>query len=250
MEGQIRWSRGDYISLGKAVSDFNKKIRELEQEERKLYLPIQVNYDELKNTIQTRSALKQKIKSLRRFLESGSEELYVTEGGEKMTKWEHNELVNMKRVATRKLNRELGQVDKAKTPYVTSEERIIRANLMNIQKLETTQNKEFQRIKSRINFIGSSDYEMKKAVIWKENYLKIIEDYQDYEGYDKLKKLLNKYKNPITFFNLFKESTNTLIDDYIKFLSDQKIGQNQFNKLLNELGIQTDDVQSDEMKVG
>lgn len=249
MDSQIRWTRGDYISLGKAVSDFNKKINELEKEERKLYLPIPINYDEIKNSIQTRKELKAKINSLRRFLKDGVENLYVTSGGEKLTAWEYNELKNMQRSASQRLNRELKSIDRSKTPYITSEERIIRANLMNIQKLEIAQNKEFQRIKSRINFIGSSDYEMKKAIIWRDNYLKIIEDYQDYDGYDKLIKLLNKYKNPISFFNLFKDSTNTLIDDYIKYLSDQKIGQNQFNKLLNELGIETADVQSDEIKV-
>lgn len=33
MDNQIKWKRGDYIRLGQAVSQFNKKIRELKQEE-------------------------------------------------------------------------------------------------------------------------------------------------------------------------------------------------------------------------
>lgn len=47
-EYQIRWKRGDYISLGKAVSQFNKKINELKSEENALLLPDEINYSELK----------------------------------------------------------------------------------------------------------------------------------------------------------------------------------------------------------
>lgn len=177
----------------------------------------------MKENIKTRKELKQKIKSLRNFLKEGNEEKYVTEGGEEMTQWEHQELQKMKKTARRNLNRELRSIDRSKTPYVTSEERRIRANLVNIEKIENAQKSDFQRIKKRLGFLGSSDYEMKKAIIWKENYMKIIEDYQDYDGYDKLMKVLNKVKNPLEFFNLFESSTETLIDDYIKYLSDQRI---------------------------
>ena len=46
----IRWSRGDYIRLGKAVSEFNKAISKNETEVNKLYLPESVNYKELRDT--------------------------------------------------------------------------------------------------------------------------------------------------------------------------------------------------------
>ena len=35
---QINWRKGDYISLGKAVSQFNRKINELQKEESRNYL--------------------------------------------------------------------------------------------------------------------------------------------------------------------------------------------------------------------
>ena len=38
-QSKIKWQRADYITLGKAVSQFNKKINELQQEENKNYLP-------------------------------------------------------------------------------------------------------------------------------------------------------------------------------------------------------------------
>lgn len=57
-------------------------------------------------------------------------------------------------------------------------------------------------------------------------------------------KLIQKYKNPISFFELFKNSTNVLIEDYIKIISDKTLTQEMFNQLLNELGIETEDIQS------
>lgn len=47
-ENQIRWKRGDYITLGRAVSQFNRKINELKSEENKLLLPKEINYSDLK----------------------------------------------------------------------------------------------------------------------------------------------------------------------------------------------------------
>lgn len=47
-EYKIRWKRGDYISLGKAVSQFNKKINELKSEENALLLPGEISYSQLK----------------------------------------------------------------------------------------------------------------------------------------------------------------------------------------------------------
>ena len=43
-QSQIRWQRGDYVKLGRAVSDFNKKIQRLEQEQGNLGLPELIDY--------------------------------------------------------------------------------------------------------------------------------------------------------------------------------------------------------------
>ena len=89
---QIRWKKGDYISLGKAVSQFNKKVRELQKEEKKLYFPNEINYQQAKQNILTRKELNNLINSLKRFQKEGAEDLYVTEAGEEITKWERREL--------------------------------------------------------------------------------------------------------------------------------------------------------------
>ena len=64
---KIRWQQKDYVTLGKAVANFNKKINELNKEEKKLYLPDTINYKEIKENIVTRNELNRVIKSLKRF---------------------------------------------------------------------------------------------------------------------------------------------------------------------------------------
>lgn len=69
---QIKWKQKDYLSLGRAVSQFNKKINELNKEEKKLYLPELKNYKDIKSKILTRNELNRVIRSLKSFLEPRS----------------------------------------------------------------------------------------------------------------------------------------------------------------------------------
>ena len=64
---KIKWQQKDYVTLGKAVANFNKKINELNKEEKKLYLPDTITYKEVKENIVTRNELNRVIKSLKRF---------------------------------------------------------------------------------------------------------------------------------------------------------------------------------------
>ena len=98
-DSQINWRHGDFIRLGQAVARFNKKINELQAEENKLYLPETINYKEAKENITTRRELNRLINSLRRFQREGAEDLYTTQSGETMTKWERRELGIQSRIA-------------------------------------------------------------------------------------------------------------------------------------------------------
>ena len=89
---KIRWQQKDYLSLGRAVANFNKKINELQKQEKKFYLPELKNYKDIKENIHTRSELNRVINSLKRFSKEGAEDLYVTKAGEQITKWERQEL--------------------------------------------------------------------------------------------------------------------------------------------------------------
>ena len=106
-DSQINWRQGDFLRLGRAVAQFNKKINELQAEENKLYLPETINYAEAKENITTRRELNRLINSLRRFQREGAEDLYTTQSGESITKWERRELGIQSRIAQTRLIHEL-----------------------------------------------------------------------------------------------------------------------------------------------
>lgn len=110
-DSQIRWNRSDTATLSRAVRDFNKKIRELKNEENKLYLPEEVSYKETKENITTRRELNRVINSLKRFKKEGAEQLYTTQAGEQMTKWERRELGIQSGIAIRRLQREYNSLN-------------------------------------------------------------------------------------------------------------------------------------------
>jgi hypothetical protein len=109
-DNKIRWNRSDTATLSWAVRNYNKKIRELKTEENKLYLPEEISYKDIKENITTRRELNRNINSLKRFQREDAAELYVTQAGEQMTKWERRELGIQSRVAIRRLNRELAEL--------------------------------------------------------------------------------------------------------------------------------------------
>ena len=110
-QSTIKWKQGDYISLGKAVSNFNKKINQLNAEEKKLYLPETINYQDVKKNIVTRSELNRVVNSLRRFSKEGAEDLYTTKAGEQITKWERKELGIQSGIIKKRLQKELASLN-------------------------------------------------------------------------------------------------------------------------------------------
>ena len=61
MASQIRWKRGDYVRLGRAVADFNRKVEAAEVEGSDL-IPLMKNYEALKDQIVSRKELNRIVK--------------------------------------------------------------------------------------------------------------------------------------------------------------------------------------------
>ena len=205
-QSKIRWKQGDFIRLGKAVSDFNRKINELQAEENKLYLPDTINYTEAKENITTRRELNRLINSLRRFKNEGADDLYVTQAGEEITRWERRELGIQSRIAQIRLKNELKDLNKplsegfSRVEMGSQRAREIEGQLKNLKQIENKKGYKFKRLKERIQNIGTSDYIMKKAIIYRENYLKEMKKYSHFDNYDKLMTKLNSIQNPISLF--------------------------------------------------
>lgn len=106
-ESAIRWTRGDYIRLGQAVSLFNKTVNAHKSAENKLYLPEEREYQELKSRITTRKELNRVISSLRRITNENALELISLESGQTLTKYEYAELKKQRTIASRRLAKDL-----------------------------------------------------------------------------------------------------------------------------------------------
>lgn len=243
-ESQIRWKRGDYITLGKAVSNFNKKKREIQTEENKLYLPDELNYKDLKNEITTRRELKRIINSLKRFQEDGAEKIIENSAGQKMTAWENTENIIAKRIATRNINNKIKELNVQKyggfsRVQMGSEEfRELSNTLKSFERLDKLKGYEYNRLRERINKYAQSDLKMKRSIVYRENYINEMKKYSHFDNYDLLMEKLNSIKNPISFYEFV--SQNEFTGD-LTYQSDQYYTQEAFNAYLQDLGIEIKD---------
>ena len=206
-----------------------------------LYLPDIINYKEAKENITTRSELKRLINSLRRFNKEGAEELYTTQSGEQITKWERRELGIQSRIAQNRLRRELKELEQptesgySRIQMGSIRAREIEAQIRNLKQIENKKGYEFTRLKNRIQTTGTSDYAMRKAIVYRENYIKEMEKYSHLDNYDKLMNTLKAIKNPLKFFEYV--SKNELTQD-LTYQSDEFYSQEAFNSFVQDFGIE------------
>ena len=112
--------------------------------------------------------------------------------------------------------------------------REIEANIKRLKNIEFKKGYEFKQLKKAIQTQGKSDYSMKKALNYMNNYLQELEKYSHLDNYNKLMNELQKYKNPISFYEFM--SKNELTQD-LTYQSDQYFSQQAFNSYLEDLGI-------------
>ena len=108
----------------------------------------------------------------------------------------------------------------------------IEAQLRNLNKIETKKGFEFKRLMKSIRFQGASDYTMKKATVYRENYIKEMEKYSDFDNYEKFMAKLKSIKNPIDFYNYV--SKNELTKD-LTYNSDMFYSQAEFNRFIQDI---------------
>lgn len=214
-DGQINWKQGDFVRLGRAVAQFNRKINELQVEENKLYLPETINYKEAKENITTRRELNRLINSLRRFQRQGAEDLYTTQAGEEISRWERRELGIQSRIAQTRLRNELKSLNEptesgfSRAQMGSMRAREINAQIKNLKNIEGAVGFAFNKLRDRLARQGISDYTMKKAIVFRENYLKEMEKYSHFDNYEKLMKKLRSFTNPVSFFNFVSQNELT-----------------------------------------
>lgn len=239
------WRRGDFLRLEKAVSDFNKKINELEKTESASYLPEKIDAREMRQKIITKNELTRYLRDLRRFSEKGQEELFVAESGEQFTKWEAQSLQKQANIRIKKLTQDLkpyqvkDEHGHTKVQMGNTEARAIQFNIDRLKNLFKTknENEKLDRLKNYIRSTGTLDFTLKKSRVYKENYLKVIR--KNYQGFDGYKELIAKLRTtpPVEFYQMLKDLDDINIED-VQYQSDSVMTQAKFYKFISDLGIE------------
>ena len=150
MDSLIRWKKGDYIRLGRAISRFNENINEIEVDERDV-LPSLKNYKEIKESITSRKELNRVINALNRANASSLMQTREFESGEVVTKWEFDEINKAMRRATRNLEVEKANILGGRQSIGMGDERLseIRSIESSLEKLNSKKGKDFEKLKQR-----------------------------------------------------------------------------------------------------
>ena len=248
MESLIKWKRGDYIRLSKAVSRYNTLINTSDVDMDTL--PDIQKYSELKSSITTRKELNRIVNSLNRATAENLGKTVTFDSGESLTAYEYGELKKQRANALRSLTREKTKILSERPSIGMGDERIseIEAIQSSLQNLEVKKGKNFEKTVMRIQKLGVADRGMKKALIFRENMYTALEGVQNFENYDILKKELDKIKNPLKFFEYVKQSP-ILMDIFLWYRNPEVLhygsfstNQEAFNSsLLFHLGI--DDIE-------
>ena len=114
---------------------------------------------------------------------------------------------------------------------------------------DETRRERLQESIARIENWGSADFEMRRAIIYQQNYFQMLEaTYSGLENYDLVLEKLKSISNPLDFYNkLSKIESGEKLKD-ISFMYTNQPFQANLNRLAIELGIEIED--SEEIEEG
>lgn len=230
----IKWRRSDFAKLGKAVANFNREIIKARESNKMAvdFLPELKQYNNVKNAITTRREFNRVVESLSRINKADALDLVYARSGEETTNWELQENRRQLRNYVRNLQKEIE--DYPMREGIMGNERIeeIKIQIDKALNFENAKGYEYKKLMREIQKKGTSDWEFKMQITFKENYLKVLEDYENQPFYEELVAAI-KGLNPTEFYETIKE--NNLID----FLSADwyKLDRDKYAQLVNNLNV-------------
>lgn len=245
----IRWKRGDYVRLSKAVASFNRKINELDVNEAK-YLPSLKDYKELKKTIMSRKELNRVIKSLRRMDAEGAVTPVKLPSGEYITKWEYHEVKLARNRVLNRLREEgrgIIEADYYEAPSEKMGSKRLKEISRTIDRYEGLELQSGDNLKQTIKSLikqGRFDINLVRFEQFRTNFMNALEEMSTYDNYEELKYKLEQIRNPEDFYNFIRQSPELM--DLFLYYKDKATAQtyggyasNQdaFNAGLERLGI-------------
>lgn len=258
-----RYDRELSLEIDRTVQRFNNKIKRLQKEERNLELPEPITRSDIFTSRATKSTIEKKLKEYQKFLERGAEETITTTGGVKLSKYEFNQLKSRQKSAkaslTKQINkyrnmnprvagiRQAGTFESMGDPYYYG---LVGQRKALNKDFEQVNTDTFKRLKGLTNKLT---FKRDKDLVFKENYLEMIEKNGYRFGIDKrkvdiLKKKLNSL-SPRQFVELYNsdKAIQAMFDQYvqandIKNEEDFRYLSNQAEDLFDELVNNIDEV--------
>lgn len=249
---EIRWKQSDFIKLGRAVAEFNRTIKKLENENSKLYLPEEVSYKDLKSKIVTRQGFNEALNDLKAINKESNQKAVTIETGEEVLKWYYDKVNRNAERRERELVNQLAGLNlaenKKQKPFRTDEEKQARAELKNLRSIWKKSrmtaggiNKEItrgERERKANSLLKNSDKDSnpRKEKVFFQNYKKEMTKYKSLQNYNKLEEYFKK-TNAHDFW--LKVKDDEMLKD-LNYESDNTRGQDSFNRFLEHLGIEID----------
>lgn len=199
----IRWKKGDRISLGIAISKFNKKINELKQSEDNLNLPDELDYKKLSNEIATRTSLNTNLQIIRSFLSADVADLKVDEKTQIVSNWQKEKDQLLLRNARRYIKRQLNELEPG-FGMGNQEYNELKSTLNSFNNLYKSKS----TYKDRSEVLNEYGYGQKMsnmAKTFKENFVEVYSK-SSFKNKQKLIDYANSFDNPQDFWNTIKDS--------------------------------------------
>ena len=251
----IRWSKSDYVRLGKAVADFNRQISANTTAENKLYLPKEINYKELRDEIKTRQGLEAYIQQLKRINLEGSFALEKLEGGAVVTRYQRRELQRALSQVIPDLEGKI-QAEQIKTlksygkaptdtlddPFKGYQQKKLEARLKDYKELFTLSGEKF-RARAKQLMINQTEKKYRQAYQFRKNYMKEMQKYRNFRDYWIFKKYYaDRHKDPVRFYEDLPDDDTYMPDD-LYYQSDVVYTEEQFTAFVeNIIGMSVDEI--------
>lgn len=247
MDSLIRWTKKDRSRLDSAIKSFNKEVNKLSK--MNVRTPGKASFTNLIQHISTRRELESVIDSLRGLNEVTATTDVELTSGEKVSLYEYNEVSKKKEQAEKNLYIEMQKIQDDR--LITGNKYMGEERITEIQDtLETisdyTKNAEtFGKTARRVSFVGRTDYELARNRLFRENFMKSLDNVKNFDNYEVLKKELNRFRNPTKFYEYVKKSP-VLMDIFLWYKADDGYtvyssfdsNENAFNYALsNDLGL-------------
>lgn len=235
---KIRWRKTDEQELNRIIKNYNSKISRIIKKEPYLetYLPSKISKKQIKEDIYSRRDFNREINKLKRFSRKGSESL-INKDNLQLTKYEYNEFLiahraneNRKRLELNKLMNDNIYKGHEKTQMSKHEMGNIKRYNLQPKKLKDTwkgikNESEFSNFMKKLDKMLSDNQKEKKKELFKENYLKGIENVFGTENV--LYRLIKKMNNN-TFVSIYEKDDLYL---RIDFIYDELQKKEKFNTI-------------------